>query len=122
MSFRDIDRGLIGEEYDFKEYPPIQADELVRYAKSLGVEDPLYTDQAAAAEGPWGGLVAFPTYVVKLRGAIFLPPAVRDKMNAQSFDAGKDIDFDPAEFDLIRAQAALRRSLMRQAAGRRNRR
>ncbi len=36
--------------------------------------------------------------------------------------AGKDVDFDPAEFDLIRAQAALRRSLMRQAAGRRNRR
>ncbi|MDF1839365.1 MAG: ATP synthase F1 subunit epsilon [Planctomycetota bacterium] len=36
--------------------------------------------------------------------------------------AGKDVDFDPAEFDLIRAQAALRRSLMRQAAGRRTRR
>ncbi|MCA9003511.1 MAG: ATP synthase F1 subunit epsilon, partial [Planctomycetes bacterium] len=36
--------------------------------------------------------------------------------------AGKNIDFDPAEFDLVRAQAALRRSLMRQAAGRRARR
>ncbi|MEZ6004667.1 MAG: ATP synthase F1 subunit epsilon [Planctomycetota bacterium] len=33
--------------------------------------------------------------------------------------AGKHIDFDKAEFDLIRAQAALRRALMRQSAARR---
>ena len=35
---------------------------------------------------------------------------------------GKKVDFDQAEFDLVRAQAALRRALMRQrAAGRRSR-
>lgn len=32
---------------------------------------------------------------------------------------GKKVDFDQAEFDLVRAQAALRRALMRQHAARR---
>jgi acyl dehydratase len=92
MAIRDIDRAVVGREYDSMTYPPVTAAELIAYARSLGVEDPLYLDEAAAAAGPYRGLVAFPTYVVKLRGGVFLPPEVTKEMTRAGFDAGKDIE------------------------------
>jgi acyl dehydratase len=92
MAIRDIDRAVVGREYDSMTYPPVTAAELIAYARSLGVEDPIYLDEAAAAAGPYRGLVAFPTYVVKLRGGVFLPPEVTKEMTRAGFDAGKDIE------------------------------
>ena len=96
MALRDIDPAVIGREYDCKTYPPVTAAELIAYAKSLGLEDPIYLDEAAAAAGPWGGLVAFPTFVVKLRGGAHFPPEVMKEMSHAGFDAGKDIEFGAA--------------------------
>ncbi|HEY8515783.1 MAG TPA: MaoC family dehydratase N-terminal domain-containing protein [Candidatus Binatia bacterium] len=94
MAFADIDRSVIGREYDRLTYPPITAEELISYAKSLGVTDPIYLDEEAAKRGPYGGLVAFPTFVVKLRGGQHMPPEVAREMNKLGgFDAGKDIEF-----------------------------
>ena len=93
MSFADIPRSVLGQEYDHHEYPPVAAEELVGYARSLGVTNPIYLDEEAARSGPWGGLVAFPTYVVKLRGGKHMPDIVARAMTAGGFDAGKDIDF-----------------------------
>ena len=92
MSFRDIAKSEIGREYDRFTHPPVTSEELVRYASSLRVEDPLYLDETAAAAGPHGGLIAFPTYVVKLRGEHHLPPVVVDQMDMNTFDGGKDIE------------------------------
>lgn len=92
MSLRDIDPSVIGREYDRMTYPPVTAAELVSYARSLGVDDPIYLDEQAAAGGPYGGLVAFPTYVVKLRGGAHFPPEVIKEMTRSGFDAGKDIE------------------------------
>jgi len=92
MAIRDIDRAVIGREYDRMTYPPVTAAELITYARSLGVEDPIYLDEAAAAAGPYRGLVAFPTFVVKLRGGVHLPPEVMKEMTRAGFDAGKDIE------------------------------
>jgi acyl dehydratase len=92
MSFKDIDRSVIGQEYDRFTYPPITADDLIEYAQTLGVEDPLYLDEEAASRGPNGGLIAFPTYVVKLRGGKHFPPEVIKHMTRAGFDAGKDIE------------------------------
>lgn len=91
MSFASIPRSVIGEEYDHHEYPPITADEIVGYARSLGLTDPVWLDPDAAARGPHGGLVAFPTYVVKLRGGRHMPEIVARAMTAGGFDAGKDL-------------------------------
>ena len=93
MSFADIPRSVIDEEYDAHTYPPISADDLVAYARTLGVIDPIYVDEKAAAAGPWGGLIAFPTYVVKLRGGKHMPDVVARHMNIGGFDAGKDLEF-----------------------------
>jgi acyl dehydratase len=92
MAFADIDRSVIGREYDRLTYPPITAEEIVSYAKTLGVTDPIYFDEEAARRGPYGGLVAFPTFVVKLRGGQHLPPEVARQMSLGGFDAGKDIE------------------------------
>ena len=93
MAFEDIDRALIGEVYDKYTYHEIAAQELIEYAKTLGVNDPLYLDEDAARAGPYGGLIAFPTFVVKLRGGQWMPPEVLKHMTRAGFDAGKDIDF-----------------------------
>jgi acyl dehydratase len=92
MAIRDIDPAVIGREYDRLTYPPVAAADLIAYARSLGVEDPIYLDEGAAAAGPYKGLVAFPTYVVKLRGGVHFPPEVVKEMTRSGFDAGKDIE------------------------------
>jgi acyl dehydratase len=92
MGFADIDRSVLGREYDRLTYPPITAAELISYARTLGVTDPIYLDEAAARSGPYGGLVAFPTFVVKLRGGQHMPMEVAKEMTRGGFDAGKDIE------------------------------
>jgi acyl dehydratase len=93
MSFAEIPRSVIGEEYDSFTYEPISAAEMIEYARTVGVSDPIYLDEAAAKAGPYGGLVAFPTYVVKLRGGKHMPDVVARHMNVGGFDAGKDLEF-----------------------------
>ena len=51
MAFADIDRSVLGREYDRLTYPPINADELIAYAKTLGVTDPIYLDEAGGQAG-----------------------------------------------------------------------
>jgi acyl dehydratase len=92
MSFRDIPKSEIGREYDHFTHAPVTATALIRYAKTLAVEDPNYIDEDAAADGPHGGLIAFPTYIVKLRGEHHLPPVVVEQMDENTFDGGKDIE------------------------------
>jgi len=92
MAFSDIDRSVIGREYDRMTYPPITAEDMVSYARTLGVTDPIYLDEGAARRGPHGGLVAFPTFVVKLRGGMHMPIEVAREMTQGGFDAGKDIE------------------------------
>ena len=91
MSFRDIPSSEVDRPYDRYTHRAVTAEDLIRYATSLGVEDPNYIDPDAAAAGPHGGLIAYPTYVVKLRGQHHLPPVVVEEMNTSTFDGGKDI-------------------------------
>lgn len=92
MSFRDIPSSEVDRPYDHFTHPPVTTEALISYARSLGVDDPNYIDPVAAAVGPHGGLIAFPTYVVKLRGEHHLPPVVVAEMNTATFDGGKDIE------------------------------
>lgn len=96
MSFTEIDRSLLGREFDRAAYGPITAEELISYARVLGVGDRRYLDQEAARRGPDGGLVAHPTFVVKLRGDRALPDFVVRQMRSGGFDAGKDVEFGAA--------------------------
>jgi acyl dehydratase len=89
---RHLDPSVIGREFDRTEFGPITAEQIIRYARACGETDPIYTDEAAAAAGPHGGLVGSPTFPVTVRREIFLPKEVPDSFGYEGFDAGKDID------------------------------
>lgn len=91
MSFVDIDRNLLGQEFDRADYGPITAEELISFARALGEGDPFYLDESAAASR--GGFRAHPAFVTKLRGDRALPDFVVKQMRTGGFDAGKDIEF-----------------------------
>ncbi len=42
----------------------VTAEHVAAFARALGDENPLYVDAAAAAHGPFGGIVAPPTYPI----------------------------------------------------------
>ncbi len=96
MSFLEIQRAEIGRDYECSVLPPITAEELIEYARTLGIEDPLWLDPEAARAGPLGRLVGLPTFVVKLRGSFYVPPLAASEMSRSGFvgfDGGKDIEF-----------------------------
>jgi hypothetical protein len=82
----DIDRWIVGREFDRTDTEPVGADELIAFARALGERDPRYV-------APGTDLIAHPTYCVRYRGRKFfpddLPEALRRRM---SLDAGKDIE------------------------------
>jgi acyl dehydratase len=89
---RAIDRSMVGQEFDRTEFPRITEEQIVAYATAYGESDPRYTDPAAAAQGPHGGLIAPPTFAVSLRGRHFMPRELPRNIGRNGFDAGKDIE------------------------------
>ena len=69
----DFDRSILGQVFDTTDFPPVTKEEILNFAAALGETNPLYTDEAAAAQSPYGGLVAPPTFVTKLRAKKFTP-------------------------------------------------
>jgi acyl dehydratase len=82
----DLDRSIIGEEFDRTTYDPLTAEELVAFATALGETDPHYTQ-------PGPDLVAHPTFAVRFKGKKFFPDNLPESLRFRmSFDAGKDLD------------------------------
>ena len=61
------------------------------FADALGETNPLYTDEAGAATGPYGGLVAAPTYVTRLRPKKMTPEHM-PRFGKVGFDGGRDVE------------------------------
>jgi len=81
----DVDRSLIGREFDRTEYGPITAEELIAYAQALGATQPEYVE-------PGPTMVAHPTYPVRFRGRKFYPENLPRQIDVRTgFDAGKDL-------------------------------
>jgi acyl dehydratase len=87
----EFDRSIIGQVFDETDFPPVTKEEIIDYAASLGETNPLYTDEAAAAKGPYGGLIASPTFVTKLRAKKFTPEHL-PKFGKVGFDGGRDLE------------------------------
>ena len=89
-----IDRSIIGREFDHTVFAPVTKEQILAYAAACEETNPLYTDEAAAARGPYGGLIAPPTFPVRLRGRHFMPKNLpKGLASLTGFDAGKDIEF-----------------------------
>lgn len=87
----DFDRSILGRVFDETTFPPVTKEEILEFAAALGETHPLYTDEAAAARGPYGGLVAPPTFVTKLRAKKFTPEHL-PRFGKTGFDAGRDLE------------------------------
>jgi acyl dehydratase len=92
----EIDRSILGAEFDHTVFPPVTEAQILAYAAAGGETNPLYTDPAAAARGPHGGLIAPPTFAVSLRGRHFMPREMPRDLGRNGFDAGKDIEIGVA--------------------------
>ena len=86
-----VDRTMVGQEFDHTVFEPVTAEQMVEYARAYGETNPNFVDEAAAARGPYGGLIACPTIVFRLRGKHFMPRQMH-AFGRNSFDAGKDIE------------------------------
>ena len=87
----EFDRSIIGQVFDETSFPPVTKEEILEFTAALGENNPLYTDEAAAAQGPYGGLVAPPTLVTKLRAKKFTPEHL-PKFGKVGFDGGRDLE------------------------------
>jgi acyl dehydratase len=87
----DFDRSILGQVFDETSFPPITKEEILEFSAALGETNPLYTDEAVAAKGPYGGLVAPPTLVTKLRAKKFTPEHL-PRFGKTGFDGGRDLE------------------------------
>jgi acyl dehydratase len=90
MAF-EFDRSILGQVFDETDFPPITKDEILKFAEALGETNPLYTDEEAAAHGPYGGLVAPPTFVTRLRPQKMTPEHM-PRFGKVGFDGGRDLE------------------------------
>jgi acyl dehydratase len=88
----DYDPSLIGRVFEVTDPVPVTAEMVQDFSKAIGESGPLYTDADAAAKGPYGDIVAPPSYAVTFRnGRHFFEHIPR--FGRQGFDAGKDVEF-----------------------------
>lgn len=87
----DFDRSMLGQVFDETSFPPITKEEILDFAAALGETNPLYIDETTAASGPYGGLIAPPTFVAKLR-AKKMSPENLPKFGKVGFDGGRDLE------------------------------
>ncbi len=86
----EFDRSILGRVFDETDFPAVTKEEILRFAAALGETNPLYTDEAVAASGPYGGLVAPPTFVTTLRPKK-LTPEQMPRFGKVGFDGGRDL-------------------------------
>jgi acyl dehydratase len=81
----EIDRSIIGEEFDHTVFDPVRREDVLEYIAASGEVAPPATAAAAPAVPP--------TFVLRLRGRHFMPANLPKNLGRAGFDAGKDIEF-----------------------------
>ena len=88
-SLPEIDRDLIGREFDRSRSKPVTAEQMIRYAKASGETDPRYTE-----DGP--DLVGAPTFPITIRRETYLPKELPIEIMRRGMDAGKEVQLGVA--------------------------
>src|SRR5260370_17334713 len=87
----DYDPNLIGAVFEVTDPVPVTAQMVAEFCKATGDSGPLYTDEAAARQGPYGTIVAPPSYAITFRnGRQFFEHIPR--FGRQGSDAAKDVE------------------------------
>ncbi|MBI3954185.1 MAG: MaoC family dehydratase N-terminal domain-containing protein [Chloroflexi bacterium] len=101
----DFDRSVIGVEQDLGAVT-ITEERIVAYARAVGASDPIYWDRRAAQHGPYGGLVALPTFcsILSTRSRGGIGPDVKLKFGT----TGQEATLAVENYRLIRPGDVLR--------------
>ncbi len=85
------DPSVLGVEVEIGQFE-VTKERIFAFCKALGETNPLYTDETAAAAGPYGGIIAPPMfYVAAPRNVGGLDPKVT--YGNTSFNAGQHCEF-----------------------------
>jgi acyl dehydratase len=101
----EYDRDILGVEFEVGE-AEITRERIERYCAAVGETNPLYLDEAAAATGPYGTIIAPPS----LLGALLMEPHPDPdiRFGNASFAAGTRFEF----FEPVRAGDTIRVSAL----------
>jgi acyl dehydratase len=89
----DYDPQLIGKVFEVTDPVDVSAEDIATFCAAMDETNPLYTDEAAAKKGPYGTIIAPPSYAVTFRnGRHFFTQVPR--FGRAGFDAGKDVEFN----------------------------
>ena len=87
----DFDRSILGKVFDETDFAPVTKEDISKFCQALGETSPLFTDEDVAADGPYGGVVAPPTYVTRLRPNKMTPEHM-PRLGKVGFDGGRDVE------------------------------
>lgn len=87
----EFDRNILGQIFGETTFEPVTKREILEFAAALGETHPFYTDEEAARNGPFGGLVAPPTFCTKFRGRRSSPNNL-PRFGKVGLDAGRDVE------------------------------
>ncbi|HYB89762.1 MAG TPA: MaoC family dehydratase N-terminal domain-containing protein [Candidatus Binataceae bacterium] len=88
----DFDPSLINHIFEETDPVKVSAEDIEKFCEALGESNPIYNDEQAAKKGPYGELVAPPSFAVSFRnGRHFFEHIPR--FGQRGFDAGKDVEF-----------------------------
>lgn len=86
----EFDRSVLGVEVDVGTFE-VTKEQIVAFAQAVGETNPLFLDEAAAKAGPYGGLIAPPTFYSVFRTGSGLDPKVT--FGTTGFNAGQHCEF-----------------------------
>ncbi|HUY28484.1 MAG TPA: MaoC family dehydratase N-terminal domain-containing protein [Candidatus Binataceae bacterium] len=88
----EYDPALINKVFEVTDPVTVSREKIAKFCAAIGETNPLYTDDEAAKAGPYGGLVAPPSFATMFRnGRHFFENVPR--FGKRGFDAGKDAEF-----------------------------
>ena len=87
----DFDRSILGKVFDETDFAAVTKEDISKFCQALGETNPLFTNEEVAADGPYGGLVAPPTYVTRLRPNKMTPEHM-PRLGKVGFDGGRDVE------------------------------
>lgn len=89
----DLDRSAVGRSLGEQTFPPVSSEAIRAYAAASGEIHPWFTDDAAARQGPYGTIVAPPTFSLTLHAQVLRPEQMPTFGGRSFFDAGKEMEF-----------------------------
>jgi acyl dehydratase len=88
----NYDPAIIGKVFEVTDPVRVTSDKIRAFCEVTGETNPLFTDEKAAQNGPYGGIVAPPAFAVTFRnGRHFFTHVPR--YGRGGFDAGKNVEF-----------------------------